>query len=1018
MLTFVVTNGQVTTGSISGTVKNSKGGRLSGASVKLKHEPTGVQYSTIAQEDGRYTIPNLRVGGPYTLSVSIVSYNNYKNEELNVTVGQTLQVNVEMELAETILKEVVITSDKNTLFKSNRTGLATTISSTQLTSLPTISRSAADFTRLTPSSDGFSFAGRNQQYNNFSLDGAVFNNPFGLDAATPGGQTDAQPISLDAIEQIQVNIAPYDVTQAGFTGAAINTVTKSGTNTIKGTVFGFYRNQDLTGNKVSGTKIKVPDLSQTQFGFSLGGPIIKNKLFFFINAEMEKRSDLGSNFLANRGSTGPNISRVLASDLDAVRAALRTRFQYETGDYENYIHNSNNTKGIIKLDWNINSKHAIAVSYNFLDASKDKNAHPAAINRRGPDLTTLQFRNSGYTINNKLSNFNFELKSNFSSRYANKLRVISTAFRDTRNPSSTPFPVMNIFKDGVPYIIAGHEPFSIHNVLSQDALQITNNFNIFAGKHTFTLGTSFESFKFNNSFNLFGYGSPFGGAFSVASFIDSVNSGAFDAAVVDARKPRKESDWALAKLKLGQYSLYAQDEWDVTDNFRFTYGIRMDLPLYFNTADNIQKMTENVTYFDRDGNTVKLDNSKLPKQTPLISPRLGFNWDVKGDKSFQLRGGSGVFTGRFPFVWVGNQVANPNWYYFNVTAPDFKWPQVWRNNIGLDHKMKNGWVVTADIVYTKDLNAMMVRNYGLNKPTGILAGVDNRPIYRSSDYAMIFGSVPLTSTYVFDNVKVGYQFNTSLQVQKNFKNGWFMSLAYNYLNAKDASSISAEISGDAYDRNPAFGNVNNATATPSLYGNRHRFVGAAYKKFKYNNMATTVSLFMQYAEGGRFTYTYSGDINGDNSGLNDLIYIPTDGQVNLMQFTGTPAQQTAQRNALTAYINQDKYLSKNKGGYAGKYAILSPWYSNWDLRILQDINFNAGKTKNTIQLSIDILNFGNLLNSNWGVRQLPVNTQPIGVTVTGASPVYSFDTNLKSTFADDFSLLSRWQMQFGIRYIF
>lgn len=1018
LFSFAIANGQVTTGSISGTIKNTKGEKLAGASVKLVHLPTATQYTTVAREDGKYNIPNLRVGGPYTLSVTAVSYNTSIIEDLNITVGQTLQTNVDMEPAEISLKEVVISSDRNTLFKSNRTGLATTISSIQLTSLPTISRSAADYTRLTPSSDGFSFAGRNQQYNNFSLDGAVFNNPFGLDAATPGGQTDAQPISLDAIEQIQVNIAPYDVTQAGFTGAAINTVTKSGTNKLKGTAFGFFRNQDLTGNKVSGTKIKVPDLEQSQFGFSLGGPIIKNKLFFFINAEMEKRSDLGSNFLANRGTSGSNISRVLASDLDAVRNALKTRFQYETGDYENFIHNSENIKGIVKLDWNINSKHSLSTSFNFLDASKDKTAHPLAINRRGPDLTTLQFRNSGYTINNKLYNFNFELKSNFSSKYSNKLRIINTAFRDTRDPFSTPFPVITIQKDGAPYIAAGHEPFSVHNLLNQDALQITNNFNIFAGKHTFTIGGSFERFKFDNSFNLFGYGSPFYQFSTVSAFLDSVRNGKFDDEVAYGRRPTSNADWALAQLTLGQFAVYAQDEWDITDNFRLTYGIRMDLPLYFNTADKIQKMAENVSYFDKDGKPVRLDNTKLPKQSPLISPRVGFNWDMKGNKTVQLRGGSGLFAGRFPFVWVGNQVANPNWFYFNVTAPDFKWPQVWRNNIGIDRKYENGWVLSADVVYTKDIKAMMVRNYGLSKPTGTLSGVDNRPIYKFSDYALIFGSVPLTSTYVFDNVKVGYQFNTSLQAQKYFKKGWYMSLGYNYLDARDASSISAEISGDAYDRNPAFGNVNEAIATPSLYGNRHRIVGAAYKKFEYKNMATTVSLFMQYAEGGRFTYTYAGDINGDNSGLNDLIYIPTDAQLNAMLFSGSPSQQAAQRSALGSFINQDRYLSDRKGNYAGKYAILSPWYNNWDLRILQDLNFNVGKSTNTVQLSIDVLNIGNLINSDWGVRQLPVTTQPIGVSVSGTTPRYSFDTNLKKTFAEDFSLLSRWQMQFGLRYIF
>jgi hypothetical protein len=1016
---------QVTTASLSGVARSEKNEPLKSATVKAIHTPSGITYSVLSREDGRFNIANMRVGGPYEVTVSFTGLQAYKIENLTLNVGQTLVLEANLKTSEAQLQEVVVRATNNTVFKSNRTGLATNITNEQLRSLPTISRSAADFTRLTPSADGFSFAGRNSQFNNFSLDGAVFNNPFGLDAATPGGQTEAQPISLDAIEQIQVNIAPYDVTQAGFTGAAINTVTKSGTNTLKGTVFGFYRNQDLTGSKVSGTKIKVPDLSQFQYGFSLGGPIIKNKLFFFINAEIERREDLGSNFLAatSGGGDGKNISRVLASDLQLVRTALKNKFQYETGDFENFKHKTNNEKGIVRFDWNVNQKHSVSASYNFLNAFKEKPAHPAAIFRRGPDLTTLQFRNTGYRINNILHNINLEVKSNFSSRYANKLRIINTWFRDSRDPFSSPFPVINIFKDGIPYIMAGHEPFSINNILKQDALQITDNFTAFIGKHTLTAGASFERFKFYNSFNLFGYGSPFNVFVSPQAFADSVNNGKFDDEVAFARRSVKPDEWNVARLKVGQAAVYLQDELEVSDKFRLTIGLRIDKPLYFNTADNIAENKDNITYYNGNGDPVKLNNKKLPKATPLFSPRVGFNYDIKGDKSIQLRGGSGLFTGRFPFVWVGNQVANPNWFFYNVTAPDFKWPQVWRNNIGIDYKTKNNWIATVDIAYTKDLQAMMVRNYGLKKPSGTLnTSFDKRPIYQFSDYALYQPApgvnIPATSTYVFDNVNVGYQLNLSAQVQKFFSKGWYAMFGYNFLDAKDASSISAEISSDAYERNPAFGNVNEAIATASLYGNKHRFVGAAYKKFTYNNMATTVSVFMQYAQGGRYTYTYSGNINGDNSTINDLIYIPTDNDLNSMIFSGNATQQSSQRAALRSYILQDKYLNKNRGKYAEKYAILSPWYSNWDIRILQDFNFKAGKKTNTIQLSADILNAGNLINSKWGLRQLPINTQPIGVDASGATPVYSFDSNLKSTYSDDFSLLSRWQVQFGFRYIF
>lgn len=937
-----------------------------------------------------------------------------------------------------------------------RTGAATTVTNELINSLPTISRSASDYYRLTPMSDGNSFAGRNDQFNNFSLDGSIFNNPFGLDAATPGGQADAQPISLDAIEQIQVSIAPYDVTQAGFTGAGINAVTKSGTNEFHGTVYGFTRNDDLTGSSVDGTDIIVPELSQTQAGFSLGGPIIKNKLFFFVNAEIDRREDAGANVVASRpGLTGANVSRVLASDLDAVRNALLSK-GYDPGVYENYIHDTESDKGIIKLDWNINNNHKLTASYNFLDAFKQKPAHPSAIGRRGPDLTTLQFSNSGYQINNKIKSGIIELNSIFGNKFSNKLQLGYTEFNDSRDPFSSAFPVLNINKDGIRYIVAGHEPFSINNRLDQRVLQVTNNFNVFLNGHTLTLGGSFERFEFDNSFNLGVYepfgvdyaGGTFGPGFgSVSEFVSFVEAGGMDAVIQHAKDLAAANEtaapgsipgyqgsaWALAQTNVGQLGLYAQDEWSATDNLRLTVGLRVDMPLYFNTEELIQENIDrkgglfadggpydpDLVYFDEDGNTTTYDQTVLPDRTPLFSPRLGVNYDVGGNGRTQVRGGTGLFSGRLPFVWIGNQVANTDWFFRATTDKDFKFPQVWRSNVGVDHQLNSGWTLTADLIYTKDINGMMVRNYGLGNPSGALQGVGTRQVYEDVDRANAPFGGP-ANIYVFSNTDVGRSFNATLQAQKRFTNGMYVSLAYNFLDAQDASSIEAEISGDAYDRNPALGNVNNAVLSPSIYGNKHRIVGAASRKFSYSGgkLATTISLFAEYAQGGRFSYTYSGDINNDGSGLNDLIYIPTDVEIENMIFTGDAAQQASQREGLKKFIAQDDYLSENRGSYMEKYGILNQWYSNWDLRILQDFNLGADQD-NTIQLSIDVLNIGNLISDSWGVRTLPVNTQPIGVSVDANNvPTYSFDSSLQNTFANDFGLNSRWQMQFGLRYKF
>ena len=458
--------GQATTSWMTGVITDNNNGELPGASIIAIHEPTGTKYGVSSRADGRYDIPNMKIGGPYTVDVSFVGYRPQKITDVYLTLGQKFNMDFQLDEEATNLEEVVVTAESGGVISKGRTGSETSINNAQLKILPTISRSASDIYRLTPQSDGNSFGGRNDQYNNFSLDGSIFNNPFGLDAATPGGQTDAQPISLDAIDQIQVSLAPYDVTLAGFTGAGVNAVTKSGTNKLAGTVFGFYRNQSLTGSKVSGTEIIVPDLTQFQGGFSIGGPIIKNKLFIFANTEIERREDAGTNVVAARaGVSGENVSRVSSADLDAVRTAL-IGVGYDPGAYEGFKHDTENIKGILKLDWNINEKHSLTATYNFLDASKEKPAHPSALGRRGPDVTTVQFFNSGYKINNKIQSGIIELKSIFSNKVSNKFQAGFTSFSDSKDPFSVPAPVININQDGIRAIVAGHEPCLLYTSLS------------------------------------------------------------------------------------------------------------------------------------------------------------------------------------------------------------------------------------------------------------------------------------------------------------------------------------------------------------------------------------------------------------------------------------------------------------------------------------------------------------------------------------------------------------------------
>ncbi|NOQ92705.1 MAG: TonB-dependent receptor, partial [Flavobacteriaceae bacterium] len=990
---------QVTTSSIHGNVHDDTNQGLPDASVVAIHNPTGTKYGSTTNFDGAVNLRNMRVGGPYTITISYVGFKTKEVKNVYLTLGKTYDFTAVLQSDSQTLDEVIVQASTDDTFGNDRTGAETSIGKEAISKLPTISRSISDFTRLEPSAGGDgSFGGSNNSFNNYSLDGSVFSNPFGLDSPTPGGQTGSNPVSLDAIEQISVSLAPYDVTQAGFTGASVNAVTKSGTNEFHGTVYGFFRNEDMTGDKVNGDKVFNGDLEQKQYGFSIGGPLVKNKLFFFANFEKDERTDLGSSWTPNTGTGSASESRVLESDLILVQDFL-SGLGYDTGAYQGFTHATESVKGIFKLDWNINDNNRLAVVYNFLDASKEKPAHPTALAFRGPNASTLQFENAGYEINNELNSILFELNSNITDNVSNKLQVGYTSFNDFRSPMSTPAPSFTILKDGAPYIIAGHEPFSINNKLEQTVFQFTNNMTYFTGNHVITLGFSFEKFKFGNSFNLGSYGAR--GVFFPTS--GSVNDFINDPSIAGDLQAAIDADTSLSsvpagtpggfnwyKADFGQMSIYLQDEWTATDNFKLTYGVRFDKPLYFNTSQYAQDFIDTqccyfpfIEYFDPEtGDEVHFDSTKMPTNDILISPRVGFNWDVRGDNTFQVRGGSGIFTGRLPFVWLGNQVGSPNFFFYQVVDPDFKWPSVWRSNLGIDYKFKNGLIASTDFSYTKEINGAHVQNWGLRAPTGALAGVDNRAIYTDADKNSF-----QNGAFVFTNSDKGKTINWSVKLEKNFGNDFYASAAYNYLNAKNVNSIEAEITGDAFAGNPALGNVNDDVLAHSKYGNDHRFIGVISKQWSYGSdrWSTTLSSFMEYKQGNRFNYTYGGDINNDGSVVNDLIYIPTTSEVAQMNFA-IPGQGDDFDN----FIAQDDYLSDRRGQYAERYGALSPWVSRIDVKFMQDYNFKIGDKKQTIQFSIDILNFGNMLNSDWGVIQQPNAIQPIGVSVDADTKVPTY----------------------------
>ncbi len=1025
----------VTTSSLSGKVLDDKGEGMPLAAVVAEHTPTGTQYNTATIDDGRFEIRNMRIGGPYKITVTFVGFSDAVLDEIYLELNNTAFIEIPMKVSAVEIGEAVVKGSKE--ISREKTGAMTNLDSRRISTMPNITRSQQDLTRLTPQSDGNSFGGRNLLYNNFSLDGSIFNNSFGLDYATPGGQSDAQPFSLDAIEQIQVSLAPFDVREGGFTGAGINAVTKSGTNEFKGTAYYFFRNESMIGSTVAGEDAPNLDFSTSQAGFSVGGPIIKNKLFFFINAEAERATQMAHGFVADDGeNTGQaNTTSVLESDISAVHDHLLNEWGYEAGKWQGYNHLKSNNKLLLKLNYNISKKHNLVLRYNMLDAWKDILPHPEAIIGRGPTSYRLPFENESYRIFNKINSVVAEINSNISSKISNKLLVGYTVFDDHREPKSAQFPVVDIFDaNGNLSISAGSEMFSTHNTLKQNVFQFTDNLTIYANKHTFTAGVNFEKFHFENSFNLFYYPwHTYGGVGHFLSMtVDSVDYNA----EVDASN---QKPYAMSIVDVAQLGLYGQDEWQANSKLKLTFGLRIDVPIYFEDLAVTQASQEAANFdgwVDEEGNSVKLDPAVWPKSKIMWSPRIGFNYDAKGDRSVRLRGGSGIFTGRIPFVWLGNQASNPGifpgyTFQVNSTAEDFSFPQVWKSDLAVDLRFGQGWSATAEGIYGKDINAVVHRNVDMLPPTEQLSGADNRAVFGGFNETHIYASTPgsiafLDAGYiVMDNVKEGHQYSLTGRIAKEWAFGLRGDIAYTYQQSKDYTSIPAEIAADAFQRNPIIGNPNMPQFSWSRYGLKHRLISSWMYTKEYGSMATTMGMFIEVGQGNRYSYTYAGDLNKDGISNNDLLYVPANqSEINfgtVSNGVGVPAADAAaQYAALNEFIEQDSYLKTRRGQYADRNGASLPFYSQVDFRIMQDFNFNIKERKQTIQVSFDIMNMGNLISSDWGVRQLARTYNPIKVNGLDNSnvPYYQFDTNLKTSYVDDFSTHSKWQMQLGVRYIF
>ncbi len=1021
----------VTTASLKGKVLDKDGKAINGiVTIQAINQANNSEYVTMTFSDGNYKLQGLQVGGPYKIIAVLTGYKTQEKDNVFLQLNQEAIIDFVLATDEQELEEVIVTVDA---LEANKTGAVTSIGLKQIQVMPTISRSQNDMTRLNPLANGTSFGGRNKLYNNFSLDGSVFNNSFGLDDATPGGQSDAQPVSMDALEQIQVSLAPFDVREGGFSGAGINAVTKSGTNDLKASLYYYTRNENMIGSKVGDLEVENFDFGTMLTGFTVGGPIIKDKLFFFVSAEAERIDALAHGFVANDGTnSGANVTSVSETDIIAVQQHLINEWGYDPGAYQGYNHKTESNKILAKLNWNINKKHKFTIRYNMLQAFKDHTPHPEAIIGRGPTSYRLPFENSSYRINNNIYSVVSELNSRFSNKLFNKVLVGYTAFRDFREPKSVAFPVIDIFDaNGNLAISSGMEMFSTNNVLDQDVYQFNDNLTYYAEKHTITGGVNFEMFQFNNSFNLFYY--PWH-TYGLDEFLNTTSADIDYNAEVTASQ---QNDFAMAEVDVAQLAFYVQDEFEVSNNFNVTAGLRVDMPIYFNQIEEDTNITGFTGWKDTDGNDAKIDPSVWPSNNLMWSPRIGFNWSAKSN--LKLRGGTGIFTGRIPFVWLGNQSTNSNidpGYEFQVndTEEGFRYPQVWKSDLALDITVGNGWFFTLEGIYGKDINAVVHRNYDMLKPTGQLSGADDRAIFAGFNESHIYASDASTTTFldagviVMENVDEGYQGSLTAQVKKNFNFGVNLFAAYSYLESKDYTSIPAEIAADAFGRNPVVGDPNQSMFSYSRYGLKHRFITSASYQVEFKkNFATSIGLFYELGKGNRYSYIYNGDLNQDGIGHNDLLFVPANsseihfGTVDGATGVATEAADAAaQWTTLEAYINQDDYLSTRKGDYAERNGGMLPWFSQLDVSLAQDFSMDVKGKKNTLRLSVDILNFGNLINSNWGVRKMLATNAPISLSGIDSNsvPYYSVSPDLKDTFIDNTSILSKWQIQFGIRYIF
>jgi hypothetical protein len=1068
----------VTTAAISGTVRDADGSALPSANVLANHTLSGTQYGASTRSDGRFLIPGMRVGGPYTVTVSFIGFESEIIENIHLSLGVTTDLEFVLRETRVEIGEVLVTTQRDAIFSPDRTGASTSIDIESIESLPTISRRIEDFTRLTPQASGNSFAGQDNRLNNMTVDGSYFNNSFGL-AGQPGDRTGVAPISIDAIEQIQVNIAPYDVRQGHFVGAGINTVTRSGNNEISGSVYYQFRNEGLVGTQAMDSEVDPGTFKYNQIGLRLSGPVVRNKLFFFGSFENDQLTQPGTTFRANTGSepVGGNITRVLASDMNNLSNYLRQNFGYETGPYQGYDHETPALRFLLRFDYNLDERNKFSLRYTHLDSDTDvlvSNSSSLGFGTRRTNTNGLNFQNSNYIILENIRSIVGEWNTSIGDNMANQLIVGYTYNDESRDSRGDFFPFVDILDEGTVYTSFGFEPFTPNNELRYFSIQLQNNFSIYLTDHYLTFGVSAERYESENVFfpgsqSVYVYN-------SLQDFYDDANDYLANpnrtSSPVELRRfqvrwsniPGQEKP--IQPLEVFYTGIYAQDEWLVNKNLKLTLGIRADVPFFGETGFRNAE-ADALVFRDEDGAPVQYQTDKLPDANILFSPRLGFNWDVTGDRSTQVRGGTGLFSGPPLYVWISNQIGNtgvltgfyrddnipagttidqggrpfnpntdaykqpptglpPSTYELALTDPDFKFPQLWRSNIAVDQRLPLGLVGTAEFLYNRDVNGIYYINANLAPADANFTGPDNRPRWTSTAARKIHQNID--NAVVLKNQSEGYAWNISASVEKPFSYGLFGKLAYSYGEAKNTIDPGS-IAFGSWNNNQHPGDPNNPGTGFSFVSPGHRvFAALSYRREYFNFGATTISLFWEGRTFGNTSYTFGGDMNGDGGSSNDLIYIHSDiSEMNFEEYTtssGVTFTSAGQAAAWNAYIEQDDYLSANRGNYAERGAVFLPMVFRADFSIMQEVFTELIGRRNTLQFRVDILNFGNLLNSDWGVGQRLVHNQPLiprGVDANGQS-IYRLraidDQLMSETFEQTANIDDVYRIQFSIRYMF